>query len=157
MHTHNVMHMHGLRSLSANGLSNINKIHIHVITVTFTTSFTLEVFTIFLFMYSFSLQTFKAYLYISNIQSLSISLYLIFRLSLHLLSLQPHSPSLFRHVHYPHLALSSASLTYLLSSVVDPPVSFCFSLSLYFLRTQPIIICRTSLTTVQYISKISQK
>ena len=39
------------------------------------------------------------------------------------------------------------------------PVSFCFYLylSLYFMRTQPIIICHTSLTTVQYISKISQK
>ena len=126
MHTHNVMHMHGLRSLSANGLSNINKsiFIICVITVTFTTSFTLEVFTIFLFRYSFSLPTFKAYLYLSISFSVSLSIF-----------------SLFSHIHrhfsdmyttplsFP-LALSSASLTYLLSSVVDPPVSFYFSLSL---------------------------
>ena len=137
MHTHNFMHMHGLKSLSANGLSNINKIHIHNL------CHHCHIHNVFHFR-SVHRLSFQVLFLFTNIQSLSISLYLIFRLSLRLLSLQPHSPSLFRHVHYPpfFLALSSASLTYLLSSVVDPPVSFCFSLylSLYFMRTQPIIM-----------------
>ena len=115
--------------------------------------------------------SFQVLFLFTNIQSLSISLYLIFRLSLRLLSLQPHSPSLFRHVHYPPLFLSRSLFSLALALSLQPrsplyslllwtsPISFCFSLylSLYFMRTQPIIICRTSLTTVQYISKISQK
>ena len=115
--------------------------------------------------------SFQVLFLFTNIQSLSISLYLIFRLSLRLLSLQPHSPSLFRHVHYPPLFLSRSLFSLALALSLQPrsplyslllwtsPISFCFSLylSLYFLCTQPIIICRTSLTTVLYISKISQK
>ena len=148
--------MHGLRSLSANGLSNINKIHIHNL------CHHCHIHNVFHFR-SVHYLSFQVLFLFTNIQSLSISLYFIFRLSLSVFSLfshiHRHSSDMYTIPLSFSLALSSASLTYLLSSVVDPPVSFCFSLylSLYFMRTQPIIICRRSLTTVQYISKISQK
>ena len=124
MHTHNVMHMHGLRSLSANGLSNINKIHIHNL------CHHCHIHNVFHFR---SVHNLFRY----SIQSLSISLYLIFRLSLHLLSLQPHSPSLFRHVHYPPLFLSRSmfSLAHLFTLFCcGPTCLFLFlSISLYIL------------------------
>ena len=143
--------MHGLRSLSANGLSNINQIHIHNL------CHHCHIHNVFHFRSVHHL-SFQVLFLFTNIQSLfSVSLSIsIFSLFSHI---HRHSSDMYTIPLSFSLALSSASLIYLLSSVVDPPVSFCFSLylSLYFMRTQPIIICRTSLTTVQYISKISQK
>ena len=142
MHTHNVMHMHGLRSLSANGLSNINKIHIHNL------CHHCHIHNVFHFR-SVPHVSFQVLFTISFSVSLSIFS--------HFSHIHRHSSDMYTIPLSYSLALSSASLTYLLSSVVDPPVSFCFSISLYFMRTQPIIICRKSLTTVQYFSKRSQK
>ena len=142
MHTHNVMHMHGLRSLSANGLSNINKIHIHNL------CHHCHIHNVFHFR-SVHHVSFQVLFTISFSVSLSIFS--------HFSHIHRHSSDMYTIPLSSSLTLSSASLTYLLSSVVDPSVSFCFSISLYFMRTQPIIICRKSLTTVQYISKISQK
>ena len=126
MHIHNVMHMHGLKCLSANGLSNINKIHIHNL------CHHCHIHNVFHFRSVHHL-SFQVLFLFTNIQSLSISLYLIFRLSLRLLSLQPHSPSLFRHVHYPPLFLSRSifSLAHLFTLFYCGPTCLFLFLSLY--------------------------
>ena len=66
MHIHNVMHMHGLRSLSANGLSNINKIHIHNL------CHHCHIHNVFHFISVHHL-SFQVLFLFTNIQSLSIS------------------------------------------------------------------------------------
>ena len=108
MHTHNVMHMHGLRSLSANGLSNINKIHIHNL------CHHCHIHNVFHFRSVHHL-SFQVLFLFTNIQSLSISLS-------HFPSLSPSS-------------LSSATFTVTLQTCTLSPF---LSLSLYLQPRSPI-------------------
>ena len=150
MHTHNVMHMHGLRSLSANGLSNINKIHIHNL------CHHCHIHNVFHFrsVHNLSFQVLHSkpiYISLSHFPSLSPSSLssATFTVTLQTCTLSP-SLSL-------SLYLQPRSPIYSLLLWTPTCLSVSLYLSIYFMRTQPIKICRTSLTTVQYISKISQK
>ena len=151
--------MHGLKSLSAYGLSNINKIHIHNL------CHHCHIHNVFHFRSVHHL-SFQVLFLFTNIQSLYIYIYISISFSVSL-SLRPLSSATFTVTLQTCTISPSLSLSLSLQPrsplysllLWTPPLSFCFSLclSLYFMRTQPIIICRTSLTTVHYISKISQQ
>ena len=132
--TNSFEHMHGFTNLSADGLSQVNTIHIlnlcnhcHVHNIFHFRC----VHHLFLFRYILQLFLF------TNIHSLPVSISLPHYLALSLfislpLSLQPRSLSLFRHVHYPAFLSICHSLSVSLSPslAVSVCLSVCLSVSL---------------------------
>ena len=113
---------------------------------------------------------FQVFFLFTNIYNLSVFLLSHFLgLSLRPLSLQPHSPSLFKHVHYPPLFLSRSlfSLAHhftlfccgrhlALSLSLSLSLSVSLSLPIFYAHPTNNDMSYTFDYTVQHISKISQ-